>query len=181
MKIGAAAELGGRVLQTLGVEDGKLGTQLARLGVEAVEIELIAPAFDTLTNLDAVLAALDAAGATPAPAYEGRRLLLVSKVWRAKSMTMKLHSSKTVSAEALASVADEFAGTTSVSVKSDRLTKLEFRATAEPLVFGVGLRELALKDGYWVDATPKNTRTYVAKTKTPRTRTMNASPSSVTT
>jgi hypothetical protein len=146
LKTDASASLLGSILEKFGLASGGFKSAFAGANAETIELSLVAPANRSLLYLDELLGELNKAKAAPAPAYQEKRFFVVTKVWRARGLRLRVLDKSNTQVDLSAQAIKELQASTKLSIKREDRGRYAFTA-AEAQIFGLTLRELVpLKD-----------------------------------
>lgn len=154
MDVKAGAKLTGRILQALGVTAGKVETAFSKTAASTLHIDIIAPSQKTLVNLDGILGELTAAKAVVEDIYAESDLFIVTRTYRARGLRIALFDKDDALVKATAAVTDELKANANLGISGDQDGTYAFRSPEEPLVFGIMLRKLLIREGTASEVAP---------------------------
>lgn len=142
----ASSSVFGSILQKFGLASGGFKGAFDKSNAAMIEFTLIAPANRSLTNFDEMLAEMNEAKAEPAATYQEKRFFVVTKVWRARGLRLRVLDKTGKQIDLNAQAVEELQASAKLSIKKEDQGSYAFTA-AEAQVFGLTMRELIpLKD-----------------------------------
>jgi hypothetical protein len=159
MKADSSASALGRIMETFGLGSGKFKGAFDSSYAETIELSLIAPVHRRLKNFDAILNALRQAGAKPTPQDEDRIFCIITDVWRATGLRLRVLDKSGAKVDLSAEAMKELTANAAFSLDRENMGSYTFTAKT-PLVFGVTLREIVFANGLIVDRSNKNHKAF---------------------
>lgn len=140
LDIDAGASLLGRIFPAQSPSASVSGAA-KKSGAQSINLSLVAPAYQELSNLDAILDQLTKEGASPASKYSSRRFFIVYRSWRARGIAVDFIDGNGRQVEIGLEATSDLAANLKLNQGRRDTGDYSFLAD-EPKVFGVTLREL---------------------------------------